>query len=70
MQSPNSRFNISYVVAEFTLTAVASDPNAVLAGTATPGSGNIKRITLTVAATNRAAPGLRAVTVEAVKHVR
>ena len=68
--SDDGRFSIRYTVVECAIRADQSDPDTALANPSTPGEGNIKRITLTVTPINDTAPGLRQVTVEAVKHVR
>jgi prepilin-type N-terminal cleavage/methylation domain-containing protein len=68
--SPDGRFSTTYTVVESAIRGDQRDPNTALANPSNPGEGNIKRITVTVLPLNDTAPGLREVTVEAVKHVR
>jgi len=70
LSSPDSRFTITYTVVECAITTQRRDPTEALANPVAAGMGNVKRITLTVTPVNNTAPGLREVTVEAVKHVR
>lgn len=61
-------FNIDYVVREHTIGGTTTLPEQAFA-IDTPGTGNVKVITLTASARGMA-PGIRSVTVEAVKHIR
>lgn len=61
-------FNVDYVVREHTIGGQTTLPDQAFA-IDTPGTGNVKVITLTASARGMA-PGIRAVTVEAVKHIR
>jgi len=67
----NGLFDIEYVVRDFAISSGNVDPSTVFAGApvAAGGFANVKIITVTVTA-HGTAPGLRAVTVESVKHVR
>lgn len=66
--TPDGLFTIDYVVREHTIGGLTTDPTAAFL-VDTPGVGNVKVITLTASARG-IAPGIRSVTVEAVKHVR
>jgi len=67
----NGLYDIEYVVRDFAISSGNVDPTSVFAGppVAAGGFANVKLITMTVTA-HGTAPGLRAVTVESVKHVR
>jgi prepilin-type N-terminal cleavage/methylation domain-containing protein len=64
-------FSIGYFVRDFAISGSDSDPAAVFAGTsvAVGGFANVKIITVSVSALGTA-PGIRSVTVEAVKQIR
>jgi len=64
-------YNIGYVVRDFAISGSSSDPATVFAGVPVTGGGftNVKIITVSVSALGTA-PGIRSVTVEAVKHTR
>ncbi len=63
-------FQITYTVSEHYLSAAVIDPNAVLASPAPGGTGNLKRIILTVTATNHTGIGDREIKIEGIKHFR
>jgi hypothetical protein len=68
----DGRYQLEYRVDDFILTSASPDPATVLAaGPQAPGAPNVnmKRITVTASAV-APGPGLRTVTVEAVKHIR
>lgn len=66
--TPDGLFVIDYVVREHTIGGFRVLPMDAFA-VDTPGAGNVKVITLTASARG-IAPGVRSVTVEAVKHIR
>lgn len=66
--TPDGLFAIDYVVREHTIGGLTTLPTDAFA-VDTPGTGNVKVITLTATARS-VAPGVRSVTVEAVKHIR